>query len=189
MATVTQSTATPQHVATLDDLYRVEGKAELIGGRIVVEEMATGFRPGEVACNIYFSLRTHGRQTKTGFATPDNVGYGVPKLPSGRESFNPDAGFFTGALPANLMRFIFGPPTLAVEVRSEFDYGTSAEEQLAAKRAEYFLAGNPDRLGCRSPGGNGDRLPRFGPDRSSDLAPRRNRGCGTGGSRLANHLG
>ena len=33
---------------TLDDLYRVEGKAELIGGRIV-HYMASGDLPSEVA--------------------------------------------------------------------------------------------------------------------------------------------
>jgi Uma2 family endonuclease len=30
---------------------------------------------------------------------------------------------------------------LAVEVRSESDYGAAAEEAMAAKRADYFLAG------------------------------------------------
>jgi hypothetical protein len=37
-----------QTAATLDDLYRVEGKAELIDGRIV-PLMATGRRPNRVA--------------------------------------------------------------------------------------------------------------------------------------------
>ena len=39
------------------------------------------------------------------------------------------------------MRFIGGPPTLAVEVRSETDYGAVGEAGLAAKRADYFEAG------------------------------------------------
>jgi Uma2 family endonuclease len=39
------------------------------------------------------------------------------------------------------MRFIEGAPDLAVEVRNEWDYGKAAEEQLAAKRADYFEAG------------------------------------------------
>ena len=39
------------------------------------------------------------------------------------------------------MRFVEGPPTFAVEVRSENDYGDAAEEEMAAKRADYFLAG------------------------------------------------
>ena len=37
--------------ATLDDLYRVEGKAELIGGRIVAY-MASGDLPSRVAFRI-----------------------------------------------------------------------------------------------------------------------------------------
>ena len=39
------------------------------------------------------------------------------------------------------MRFIEGPPTFAVEVRSENDYGPAAERAIAAKRADYFAAG------------------------------------------------
>ncbi len=39
------------------------------------------------------------------------------------------------------MRFIEGPPTFAVEVRSENNYGPTAEAAMAAKRADYFEAG------------------------------------------------
>ena len=39
------------------------------------------------------------------------------------------------------MRFLPGAPTLAVEVRSEGDYGPAAEREMAAKRADYFEAG------------------------------------------------
>jgi Uma2 family endonuclease len=39
------------------------------------------------------------------------------------------------------MRFLEGPPALAVEVRSESDYTPSAEAALAAKRADYFEEG------------------------------------------------
>jgi Uma2 family endonuclease len=127
--------------ATLDDLYRTEGKAELIGGRIV-QLMATGKRPNRVAGNIYLSLRLYERQKPgQGEAYTDNLGFTVPALPSGRESFSPDASFYRGPAPANEMRFIEGPPTFAVEVRSENDYTPSAEAELAAKRADYFAAG------------------------------------------------
>jgi Uma2 family endonuclease len=126
--------------ATLDDLYRTEGKAELIGGRIVYH-MATGIRPNEVAGNIYVSLRAYVKQTGRGRAFTDHVGFAIPKLPSGRESFSPDASFYDGPLPADLMRFVSGPPTLAVEVRSEGDYGDAAEAEMAAKRDEYFAVG------------------------------------------------
>jgi Uma2 family endonuclease len=132
------STAPPR--ATLDDLYRTEGKAELIGGRIV-QHMATGMRPSEVAGNIYVSLRGHARQTGRGRAFTDNLGYTVPELPSGRESFSADTSYYDGPLPTNPMRFIEGPPTFAVEVRSENSYGPAAEAELLAKRADYFQAG------------------------------------------------
>lgn len=69
------------------------------------------------------------------------MGFAVPELASGRESFSPDAAYYDGPLPTNLMRFVEGPPTLAVEVRSESDYGTAAERAMAAKRADYFAAG------------------------------------------------
>ena len=125
--------------ATADDLMRTDGKAELIGGR-VVQYMATGMRPSEVASNIHFDLRNHAR--KRGHkAFGDNLGYLVPELASGRESFSPDASYFDGLLPGDAMRFIDGPPTFAAEVRSENDYGEAAEVDLADKRADYFTAG------------------------------------------------
>jgi Uma2 family endonuclease len=125
--------------ATIDDLYKVDGKAELIDGRIV-PQMATGFRPNEVAANIYVSLRAQARLAGARAFT-DNMGFVVADLASERESFSPDAAYYTGPPPANLMRFIEGPPDFAVEVRSENDYGPAAEAEMAAKRADYFEAG------------------------------------------------
>ena len=126
--------------ATLDNLYRVEGKAELINGRIV-RHMASGDRPSEVALEIAVSLRNYARKRRRGKAYADGIGYAIPELPSGRESFQPDASYYAGPLPANRMRFIEGTPTFAVEVRSENDYGPAAEEELADMRADYFAAG------------------------------------------------
>src|SRR5207248_2677182 len=62
-------------------------------------------------------------------------------LPSGRQSFSPDASYYVGPRPRNRMRFIDAAPTFAVEVRSEGDYDEAAEEQRASKRADYFAAG------------------------------------------------
>src|SRR5581483_8014895 len=132
--------AVRQPRATLDDLYRTPEKAELIGGRIV-RYMATGRKPGRVGGRIYRSLDDHAAQTGKGEAFPDNVGFAIPELPSGRESFSPDASYYDGPMPANPMRFIEGPPTFAAEVRSENDYGESAEAVMADKRADYFAAG------------------------------------------------
>jgi Uma2 family endonuclease len=126
--------------ATLDDLARVTDKAELIDGRIELL-MPTGRKPGRVAGRIYRSLDDYATQTGRGEAFPDNVGFTVPRLTSGRDSFAPDASYHLGPFPADPMRFIEGPPTLAVEVRNENDYTPSAEGGLEAKRADYFEAG------------------------------------------------
>jgi Uma2 family endonuclease len=134
MATVGQARA------TLEDLLRTPGKAELIGGRIV-HYMATGRKPNRVAFRIARSLDDFAMQIGRGEAYTDNMGFAVPILPSGRESFSPDASYYVGPLPANDMRFIEGPPTFGAEVRSEYDYGPLAEIEMAEKRADYFQAG------------------------------------------------
>jgi Uma2 family endonuclease len=127
--------------ATIDDLYRVEGKAELIGGRIV-RYMPTGDLPGEVAAEILVRLREYVKHTGAGIARGDNVAYALPRpLKNGRQSFSPDASYHAGPRPANRMRFIDGAPTFAVEVRSEGDYTPAAVREMAAKRADYFEAG------------------------------------------------
>lgn len=133
MSTVTQR-------ATIDDLYRTEGKAELIGGRIV-QYMATGRRPNRVAARIIRSLDDYATAHGVGEAYTDSMGFTVPELPSGRESFSPDASYYSGVFPSNEMKFIAGPPTFAVEVRSENAYKRSAEIDIDAKRADYFAAG------------------------------------------------
>ena len=115
------STAPWKSAATLADLARVEGKAELIAGRIVYFT-PTGHRPNSIAGEVFVSLKNHTRATGRGVAYTDNMGYAVPELPSGRESFSPDASYYDGPLPADDMDFVQGPPTFAVEVRSKDDY-------------------------------------------------------------------
>jgi Uma2 family endonuclease len=126
--------------STLEDLARTTDKAELIAGRIV-HLMPTGFRPSRIAARLYRSLDDHASATGQGVAFTDNLGYAVPELTSGRESFSPDASYYLGPLPSDEMDFISGAPTLAIEVRSKGDFGDAAEAELAAKRADYFEAG------------------------------------------------
>jgi Uma2 family endonuclease len=122
--------------ATIEDLYKVEGKAELVNGEIV--HMApTGGLPGRASGNAYQSLSGYERRVGGGYAFPNNVAFAV-KLPH-RESFSPDASWYVG--PAPDMRFPQGAPIFAVEVRSEHDYGRTAEREMAAKRADYFACG------------------------------------------------
>ena len=129
-----------QTVETIEDLLREPGKAELIGGRIV-RQLPTGRMPSRVASMIFISLNEHANRVGRGEAYGDNIGFTVPELRSGRRSFSPDASYYDGPMPANPMRFIEGPPTLAVEVRNEGDRGQAAEVAMAAVREDYFEAG------------------------------------------------
>ncbi|GEM84609.1 Uma2 family endonuclease [Meiothermus hypogaeus] len=122
--------------ATLDDLMKEPGKAELVGGEIV-RMPPTGFLPGFAAMEIVTSLRAYARKVRNGYAVGDNVGFAVD-LP-GRKSFSPDAAYYVG--PHSGMKFLEGAPVFAVEVRSDGDYGKKAEQQMARKRADYFAAG------------------------------------------------
>jgi Uma2 family endonuclease len=126
--------------ATLADLFREEGKAELIGGRIV-PFMPSGKLPSTLAFEIAVSLRAYAKKRGQGRAYADGTGYTVPELPSGRESFSPDASYHGGEDTGDPMGFIEGPPLFAVEVRSENDYGPGAEAAMEAKRVDYFTAG------------------------------------------------
>ncbi|MFP5265125.1 MAG: Uma2 family endonuclease [Blastocatellia bacterium] len=127
---------TTTHRATIEDLYRVKGKAELVNGEII-QMPPTGYLPGFAASEILISLRLHERTTKSGHAISDNVGFRV-NLPN-RQSFSPDAAWHIGQ-PTG-MKFLEGAPIFAVEVRSEGDYGPTAEREMAEKRRDYFAAG------------------------------------------------
>jgi len=122
--------------ATIEDLYKVEGKAEIVDGRIV-HMPPTGDDPGRASGSVYVSLRQHERQSNAGRAVPDNVAFAVD-LPN-RKAFSPDAAFHIGQRTG--MKFLEGAPVFAVEVRSEGDYGKAAEREMAKKRADYFAAG------------------------------------------------
>ena len=131
------STALAAKPATLDDLLREPGKAELIEGKIV-RSMATGDAPSQASGAIYFSLRLYLRATGLpGLAVTDNAGFAC-NLPH-RQSFSPDASYYTG--PRAGMRFYPQPPVFAAEIRSENDYGPQAEREMRDKRADYFAAG------------------------------------------------
>jgi Uma2 family endonuclease len=123
--------------ATIEDLYKVKGKAELVNGEIV-EMSPTGHLPHYAALEIMVSLRSYMKRTRTGYAIGDNVGF-VVDLPH-RKSFCPDAAFHVGPNPG--MKFFQGAPIFAVEVRSENDYGPKAERQIAEKRSDYFATGS-----------------------------------------------
>jgi Uma2 family endonuclease len=122
--------------ATIADLYKVEGKAELVNGEIV-EMPPSGDDPSRASLNIAMSLQQYERRTGQGRAYGDGAGFKV-HLPH-RESFSPDAAYHLG--PRTGMRFLEGAPIFAVEVRSEHDYGPGAERAMREKRADYFACG------------------------------------------------
>jgi Uma2 family endonuclease len=122
--------------ATIEDLYHVEDKAELVDGELVIMPLSGGLH-GYAVMEIAASLRDHARRTKHGVAFGDSVGF-IVNLPR-RRSFGPDAAFWTGGPLTK--KFIEGAPIFAVEVRSEDDYGLAAERAMAGKRADYFAAG------------------------------------------------
>jgi Uma2 family endonuclease len=122
--------------ATIEDLYNIPGKAEIVNGEIVLMS-PTGGDPGYAGDEIFVSLRAFARRTRIGRAVGDNKAFRV-RLPN-RDSFSPDVAFYVGPNPG--MKFYEGAPVFAVEVRSENDYGAAAETSLAQKRADYFAAG------------------------------------------------
>jgi Uma2 family endonuclease len=122
--------------ASIEDLYWVDGKAEIVCGKLVLMPAAGGLH-AFASLAIASSLREHARRTKTGYGFGDNVGF-VVNLPN-RRSFSPDAAFWAGMRLTR--KFIDGPPTFAAEVRSDQDYGPVAEREMAQKRADYFAAG------------------------------------------------
>src|SRR5437762_8914453 len=121
--------------ATIDDLYKIEGKAELVNGEIILMS-PTGLLPSFAAGEIFTSLRSYSKQHKVGHAITDNAGFMV-NLPH-RQSFSPDVAFYLGELTR---KFADGAPLFAVEVRSDGDYGPRAERKIGAKRGDYFAAG------------------------------------------------
>lgn len=129
----------PARQATIADLYRTEGKAELIDGRIVLYP-PKGLASSEAKGNIFCSLREYAWQ-KGGKAFMTSLGYVIPRLPNGRESFCADTSYYRGPFPDDPWSFIYGPPTFAVEVRGEPDFGPVVDVERADKREDYFQAG------------------------------------------------
>ena len=74
--------------ATIEDLYRVPGKAELVDGKIL--RMApTGRMPGAAGDEIFVSLRAYARRIGRGYAVGDNKAFRV-NLPR-RKSLRADS--------------------------------------------------------------------------------------------------
>lgn len=133
---VQAAAADPETKRLVAELYRVEGKAEIIHGEIVHLPM-----PGRIPCDVAFaivvSLKRYVQRTHRGFAASAGNQFLVT-LPR-RNSFGPDAAYYVGPDPG--MKFYQGAPRFAVEVRSENDYGLTAGQAMLDKRQDYFDAG------------------------------------------------
>ncbi|HEX8243052.1 MAG TPA: Uma2 family endonuclease [Longimicrobium sp.] len=121
--------------ATVQDLFDLDEKAEIVHGQIVLMG-GTGVGPSRVAGRIWKSLEAHERAHGGGIAAAEGSVFSVD-LPH-RQSFSPDVAWYEGV---EVDGHVDGAPIFAVEVRSRGDYGLRAERSMAAKRAEYFAAG------------------------------------------------
>ena len=122
--------------ATIEDLYRVDGKAEIVNGEIVhipPAGAASSYAGGQISA----SLAEYCRRTRNGYPVSGNAAF-VVNL-ANRKSFSPDAAYFTGTWPG--MSFFDGAPRFAVEVRDEYERGQIAEAAIANKRLAYIAAG------------------------------------------------
>lgn len=119
--------------ATLEDLFAVEGKAELVDGRLILMTPA-GDDHNTAGGNVFFSLKAYQRTVGGGRPYTDGMTF-----VTSRRTFSPDTAWYVGKRGGRTV--IHGTPTLAVEVRSEEDYGPAAERRMAAKRAAYFESG------------------------------------------------
>lgn len=122
--------------ATLDDLWEVEGRAELIHGQIVPMP-PTGYRPGRAASRIRRSLEAHEIEHGGGEAVSEGIGF-ILQTPA-TQMFIPDVAWWIGTPEDEAL--LRGAPPFVAEVRSRTDYGPTAERAMALKRADYFAAG------------------------------------------------
>jgi Uma2 family endonuclease len=122
--------------ATLEDLWEFEGRAELIDGEII-PLTGTQVGPGDTAFKIRLSLHNHQRQHGGGFAISESVTF-ILQSPR-TQALIPDVAWYVGDVARD--QVVHGAPALAVEVRSNGDYGPAAEREMANKRNLYFAAG------------------------------------------------
>lgn len=126
----------PGH-ATVEDLYHIEGQAEIVDGKIVrlpFHTIAVGRAIDELKINL---LDYSGNGTR-GFVMGSTVAF-VVDLPH-RKAFCPDLAYYIGGDPWS-PKFPEGAPIFASEFRDPDDYGPAAEKAIAAKRGDYFAAG------------------------------------------------
>lgn len=157
--------------ALFEELSRIEGKGEIVDGK-VVEITGSGPWPGDTAALILFALFQYVKRTKGGHAVGDRNTFRV-NMPH-RLSFSPDVAYHTGSrIP---MKYYEGAPAFAVEIRSENDYGRPCGTRDGAEAGRLFCRRDAGGVGCRS-ALNRCRagVPRHVAGRAYNLSPRRHR--------------
>ncbi len=122
--------------ATIDDLSKVEGKAELVNGEIVCMS-PTGGMPEKASVRIARRLLDYEERAGGGYALPNNVAFAV-HLPH-RESFSPDASWYVG--PPRIGAFPRAPQFLPWKSGARTTTAKAAERAMQDKRADYFACG------------------------------------------------
>ena len=155
-------------------LGQIEGKAEIVNGRIEMElppgddialawellgdipgkieivdgriilEMPTGKEPGMAAGEIFAAIREYARRIGRGRAVGDNVTFNVT-LPN-RKAFSPDAAYIDEERDG-AMGAVQSAPLFAVEVRSENDYGPAQRACNARQNRGLFRRRNARGVG------------------------------------------
>ncbi|MGL4554116.1 MAG: Uma2 family endonuclease [Gemmataceae bacterium] len=119
-------------MATIADLMRVEGRAELVNGEVVRLKPFTDWQ-SMIVGNVKHSLHDHARAHRgTGRSGGGTLVYAFAPLRGGRMTFSPAAAWFIGPRPDDPMGPVPGPPTFAMEFE---------DEMTDARRADYAEAG------------------------------------------------
>src|SRR5438067_483391 len=106
----------------IEELYRVEGQAEIVNGRIV--RLPLHSWPVAIAVGaMLFSLHEYAKRNKNGYGLGSTVAY-IVDLPH-RKAFCPDVAFDTNRGTFS-MKFPEGAPVFVAEVRDPEDYGPAA---------------------------------------------------------------
>ena len=126
-----------EKAATIEDLYSIEGQAELVNGKIIRLPFHGGYLCHAIGETLS-SLMKYADKGKKGFPLGSTVAY-VVDLPH-RKAFCPDLAFYTGSRTLSL-EFPKGAPIFAAEFRDPKRYGPVGERKIKAKIQDYFAAG------------------------------------------------
>jgi Uma2 family endonuclease len=121
--------------ARIEDLYRVEGQAEIINGKIVRMPFHGCYLSYAIG-RAKSSLHEYSKVGKKGTPLGSTVAF-IVDLPH-RKAFCPDLAFHTGPVT---MGFPKGAPVFVAEFRDPESYGAVAERKIKDKIVDYFEAG------------------------------------------------